>query len=148
MCFCLKSIKLYKVTSISNKLLKYQIKHDVWRHYLWGVFFADLCNDRINNSYNDALYVAGTSYGKGSYFSTSSAYSVGYSKDDGDKYIILAKVATGRYRRGSSAVDRRTLSQSSRQVFHSTVDNELAPSIFVVYHDASAYPEYVIKFRV
>ena len=29
--------------------------------------------------------------------------------------------------------------------FHSTVDSESNPSIFVVYHDAAAYPEYVIK---
>ena len=32
-------------------------------------------------------------------------------------------------------------------LFDSTVDNVANPSIFVTYHDAQAYPEYLVKFR-
>ena len=31
--------------------------------------------------------------------------------------------------------------------YDSTVDNPQDPSIFVTYHDAQAYPEYLIKFK-
>lgn len=55
--------------------------------------------------------------------------------------MILAKVATGRYYRGSSAIDRTKLKPG----YHSTVNDEANPSIFVVYHDAAAYPEYVLQ---
>ena len=80
---------------------------------------------------------AGVSFGKGSYFATTAQYSLQYARD----FMILAKVATGRYYKGSSAVDRTKL----RPGYHSTVNDEANPSIFVVYHDAAAYPEYVLN---
>jgi len=89
-------------------------------------------------------YIAGVSYGKGCYFSTSSEYSSCYSPSNFDKYIILAQVATGRYQLGNSSTDRSNLPES----FHSTVNKLDSPTIFVVYHDAAAYPTYVIKFSL
>ena len=80
----------------------------------------------------------GMSFGRGTYFSTSSEYSVGY----GSKLMILAKVVTGKYAAGNSYMDRKNLPSGC----HSTVNNVSSPSIFVVYHDASAYPEYVIQY--
>lgn len=56
--------------------------------------------------------------------------------------MIMAKVATGRYRLGNSDKTRKNLGEE----YHSTVDNTTEPNIYVVYHDAAAYPEYVIKF--
>ena len=35
---------------------------------------------------------------------------------------------------------------AKNQLYDSTVDNVRDPSIFVTYHDAQAYPEYMIKF--
>jgi len=32
------------------------------------------------------------------------------------------------------------------QLYDTTVDNMGDPSIFVTYHDAQAYPEYLVKF--
>ena len=32
-------------------------------------------------------------------------------------------------------------------LYDSTVNDMANPSIFVVYHDAQAYPEYLVKFR-
>ena len=81
-------------------------------------------------------------YGQGCYFATTSQYSMGYSTDGGEKYMIMAKVATGNYRVGDKHVTRANLGER----VHSTVNNTSNPSIFVVYHDAAAYPEYVIKF--
>ena len=81
-------------------------------------------------------------YGQGCYFANTSQYSMGYSTDGGEKYMIMAKVATGNYRVGDKHVTRANLGER----VHSTVNNTSNPSIFVVYHDAAAYPEYVIKF--
>ena len=35
----------------------------------------------------------------------------------------------------------------SRQLYDSTVDNVHAPTKFVAYHDAQAYPEYLLHFK-
>ena len=82
-------------------------------------------------------------YGVGCYFSTTSNYAMSYSKGPRDKFVILAKVVTGRYQLGNQSTQRRHLQRRC----HSTVDNQSNPTIFVVYHDASAYPEYVIKYN-
>ena len=65
-----------------------------------------------------------------------------FTTDEGEKHLILAKVATGRYCRGNNKMTRANLGDG----VHSTVDSTSNPTIFVVYHDAAAYPEYVIKF--
>ena len=85
-------------------------------------------------------------FGHGSYFATTAKYSIGYSVEDQHnfKYIILAKVLTGQYRLGSPSVARKNYGEG----YHSTVDDEKNPTRYVVYHDAAAYPEYVITFRV
>ena len=54
--------------------------------------------------------------------------------------MILAQVVTGRYTVGNSKM------KTPPPGFHSTVDNQEEPTKFVVYDDASAYPEYVIEF--
>lgn len=101
----------------------------------------DLYDLLLYNQYFIACFpFTGIAYGAGTYFSTSSQYSIGFSHDRGDKCIIRAKVVTGRYCRGSPSV------KNTPPGYHSTVDNESFPSMFVVYHDAAAYPEYVIKF--
>ena len=81
---------------------------------------------------------AGISYGRGTYFSTTSQYSTSY----GGSVMILAKVVTGKYIVGNSSMDGKSLPSGCR----STVNSESSPSIFVVYHDASAYPEYVVYY--
>ena len=54
--------------------------------------------------------------------------------------MILAQVVTGRYTVGEEEM------KTPPPGFHSTVDSISQPAIFVVYDDASAYPEYVIEF--
>ena len=93
-----------------------------------------------------ALLLTATWYGCGSYFATTAKYSINYCEEDKFqyKYIILAKVLTGKYCRGSPSVTKKNLGEG----FHSTVDDEKNPTKYVVYHDAAAYPEYVITFQV
>ena len=90
---------------------------------------------------SDSVFVA-VAYEQGCYFATTSEFSIRYATDGREKYMIMAKVATGNYRLGNSDVTRKNLGDR----IHSTVDSTSNPTIFVVYHDAAAYPEYVIKF--
>ena len=56
--------------------------------------------------------------------------------------MILSKVVTGKYTLGNPNM------KTPPPGFHSTVNSISQPTIFVVYDDAAAYPEYVIKFTV
>jgi len=93
------------------------------------------------------LLILATAYGIGSYFSSDFNYSRDYSMQGrcgSPPYsIILAQVVTGRFTVGNSNTDRKNLPEQ----YHSTVNNIENPTIFVVYHDAAAYPQYIIKFR-
>ena len=92
------------------------------------------------------VYVLATRYGRGSYFSSTAEYSIKFTDEDDQKYryIILAKVLTGQYRLGSPSISLKNVGEG----YHSTVDDEKNPTKYVVYHDAAAYPEYVITFQV
>jgi poly [ADP-ribose] polymerase 10/14/15 len=41
---------------------------------------------------------------------------------------------------------RLTATPGSLELFDTTVDSTGSPSIFVAYHDAQAYPEYLVSF--
>ena len=61
--------------------------------------------------------------------------------------MFAARAAVGEYCRGR--MDQLTpdvRDARSHLLYDSTVDNVKDPSIFVTYHDAQAYPEYLIKF--
>ncbi|XP_072048530.1 protein mono-ADP-ribosyltransferase PARP14-like [Amphiura filiformis] len=88
--------------------------------------------------------VNGTLYGDGTYFATDAAYSTHYSKADestGLKYMFRAKVLTGKYTKGKEGM--KTLELDS----DSAVDDIEDPSMYVVFHDVQAYPEYLITFK-
>ena len=40
-----------------------------------------------------------------------------------------------------------TKPQNRAELFDSVVDNMNAPGFYVIFHDAQAYPEYLIKFK-
>ena len=90
-----------------------------------------------------------TMYGKGVYFARDASYSSSttYSKPNakGEQHMFLVRVVIGEYSLGKKDAltpDVRT----GHQLFDSTVNNMQDPSIFVTYHDAQAYPEYLVKF--
>merc|ERR1711988_496122 len=91
-----------------------------------------------------------TAYGKGVYFARDAAYSSSttYSVPDaqGVQHMFACRVAVGEYCLGKSNV----LTPDVREgdiLYDTTVNNLRNPSIFVTYHDAQAYPEYIIHFR-
>ena len=106
------------------------------------------------NSYNRSFCGKNaTAYGQGVYFAVNASYSISdaYSRPDeqGNKYMYLARVLAGEFCKGDSSM-RMPPPQSSESdllLFDSTVDRLEQPSMHVVYHDAQAYPEYLITIR-
>ena len=98
--------------------------------------------------------VAAVVYGRGVYFATQFALSASntYAVPDmnGNKHVYLGRVLTGDFTTGQQtyAVPPQkpgTTSASNR--YDSVVDNVSTPSIFVIFYDTQAYPEYLIIFK-
>ena len=89
-------------------------------------------------------------YGKGCYFAVRSSHSVKYVDPQSPcKYMILARVVTGDFCKGCSnmkAPPEKLSSKDDGQRYDSVVNNESAPTIFVVFKDSGVYPSYLITF--
>ncbi|XP_072049063.1 protein mono-ADP-ribosyltransferase PARP14-like [Amphiura filiformis] len=88
--------------------------------------------------------VNGTLYGNGTYFATEADYSTNYSYPDrstGLQYMYRAKVLTGKYCQGKEGMITPELDNDS------AVDDIEEPSMYVVFNDVQAYPEYRITFK-
>ena len=88
-------------------------------------------------------------YGKGVYFARDARYSAApqFATPDahGHQHIFACRVVVGEYclgKRDALTPDER----SGHTLYDSTVNNLRNPEIFVTYHDAQAYPEFLIKF--
>ncbi len=82
----------------------------------------------------------GTAYGVGVYFSSDATYSHRYTRTNanGERCMFVACVLVGKTTTGDSSMKIRPLG------FDSTTDNN---HIFVTYHDAQAYAEYLITYK-
>lgn len=111
---------------------------------------AQLNSNGFNRSYAGKN---ATVYGKGTYFAVSASYSAHdtYSKPDanGKKYMYYVRVLTGNYTQGNASliVPPSRDPQNATDLFDTVADNVINPSIFVVFYDNQAYPEYLITFR-
>uniref|UniRef100_A0A7N6AX46 Poly [ADP-ribose] polymerase n=1 Tax=Anabas testudineus TaxID=64144 RepID=A0A7N6AX46_ANATE len=114
----------------------------------------DNCDAIMKNGFNRRY--AGqnaTSYGHGTYFAVSASYSANptYSKPavDGSQLMFVARVLTGTYTVGGSAMKvpppRNVL--QPHDLYDSVVDRIDNPSMYVVFHDNQAYPDYLITFK-
>ncbi|XP_023557992.1 poly [ADP-ribose] polymerase 14 [Octodon degus] len=104
----------------------------------------------FNRSYAGKNAVA---YGKGTYFAVNANYSAQdtYSRPDaqGKKHMYYVRVLTGIYTTGNSTliVPPSKNPQNPTDLYDTVTDNTNNPSIFVVFYDYQAYPEYLITFR-
>ncbi|XP_054586345.2 protein mono-ADP-ribosyltransferase PARP14 [Nothobranchius furzeri] len=109
---------------------------------------TDLINSKgFNRSYAG---IHGAMYGKGSYFAVDPAYSAGnYAKPDskGHKRMYQARVLVGDYTQGSGTmITPPAKSTNPADLYDSVTDRANNPSMFVVFNDIQAYPEYLITF--
>ncbi|XP_072788081.1 protein mono-ADP-ribosyltransferase PARP14 isoform X2 [Taeniopygia guttata] len=91
--------------------------------------------------------------GDGTYFAVDAWYSAQntYSVPDvnGRKHMYLARVLTGQYctgRAGLKAPPPRSQTDPT-DLYDSVVDNTLNPTMFVIFNDIQAYPQYLITFK-
>ncbi|XP_006765739.1 PREDICTED: poly [ADP-ribose] polymerase 14-like [Myotis davidii] len=104
----------------------------------------------FNRSYAGKNAVA---YGKGTYFAVSASYSANdtYSRPDanGKKHMYYVRVLTGLYERGNQSllVPPPKNPQNPLDLYDTVTDNVNTPSLFVVFYDYQAYPEYLITFK-
>lgn len=91
-----------------------------------------------------------TVYGQGVYFAVNSALSVQdqYSppNTDGYKFIFVSKVLTGDYTKGCHSMKTAPLKETGDIPlrYDSVTDDITKPSMFVIFNDTQAFPEYLI----
>ena len=89
-------------------------------------------------------------YGQGCYFARDASYSNGYAPPDSQqqKRMYLVRVLTGEFTPGKHAMIVAPPKNPSDPtvLFDSVVDTPTNPSIYVVFYDADAYPEYLITY--
>ncbi|NWX20438.1 PAR14 polymerase, partial [Aegotheles bennettii] len=110
----------------------------------------------INNRGFNRSYAGmnAANYGNGTYFAVDASYSAHdtYSKPDvnGKKYMYLARVLVGEYSQGTqgSITPAPKSASNSVDLFDSSTDNVMTPSMFIIFNDIQAYPEYLITFTV
>uniref|UniRef100_A0A6P8QZ94 Poly [ADP-ribose] polymerase n=1 Tax=Geotrypetes seraphini TaxID=260995 RepID=A0A6P8QZ94_GEOSA len=92
-------------------------------------------------------------FGNGTYFAIQASYSAHnqYSKPDanGQKYIYLARVLAGDYCVGRTGIVTPPSKSTSdpTNLYDSVTDNTANPSMFVIFNDNQAYPEYLITLK-
>ncbi|NXE40178.1 PAR12 polymerase, partial [Ptilorrhoa leucosticta] len=91
----------------------------------------------------------GTNYGKGIYFARDASYSHTYCQATQQGYLMfVARVLVGDYVKGSAAYVRPPRKCADRLWFYdSCVDDELNPSVFVIFEKHQIYPEYIIQYK-
>ncbi|XP_064815812.1 uncharacterized protein LOC135532113 [Oncorhynchus masou masou] len=118
--------------------------------------FHGTCHTTINHINNHGFNrsFAGknaTAFGNGTYFAVAASYSARstYSRPDrqGQKYMYLCRVLTGDFTAGRHGMTvPPAKSTTTVELYNSVTDNPSGPSMFVIFHDNQAYPEYLITF--
>uniref|UniRef100_UPI00398F072A poly(ADP-ribose) polymerase family member 14-related sequence 1 isoform X2 n=1 Tax=Pristiophorus japonicus TaxID=55135 RepID=UPI00398F072A len=111
--------------------------------------------DSISNHGFNRSYAGrnATAYGNGTYFAVNANYSAHgtYARPDvnGLKYIYRARVLTGVYCRGQAGMVAPPSKNPANptDLYDSVVDNVTTPSMFIIFNDIQAYPEYLINFQ-
>ncbi|XP_010183675.1 PREDICTED: poly [ADP-ribose] polymerase 14-like [Mesitornis unicolor] len=109
-----------------------------------------LINNRGFNRSYAGIHAA--NFGNGTYFAVNAKYSASdvYSKPDanGKKYMYLARVLVGEYSQGTKGSITPAAKNASNSVdlFDSSTDDVSNPSMFIIFNDIQAYPEYLITF--
>lgn len=92
-----------------------------------------------------------TVYGNGTYFAVNASYSAhptyAVPASDGTQLMFVARVLTGHYAQGQTGMKTPPVRLAPDHNYDSVVDNIQNPSMFVVFHDCQAYPDYLITFK-
>ncbi|CAK6963679.1 Hypothetical predicted protein [Scomber scombrus] len=103
----------------------------------------------FNRSYagkNAACFGNGTYFAVDAFYSSEDTYSPPNAQEE--KCMYLCRVLTGEYTLGEEEmIVPPTKGPVSVEKYDSLVDDMDEPSMFVIFHDSQAYPEYLITFK-
>lgn len=155
-------IRIIKVEKLMNRLLFHQYKlkkSSVLQHATYPIVERTLYHGTSESSVKE-ICVHGfnrsfcgknaTVYGQGVYFAINSSLSVQdtYSppNEDGYKFIFVSKVLTGDYTKGCHSMKTAPLKQTGNIPlrYDSVTDDITRPTMFVIFNDTQAFPEYLI----
>ncbi|XP_007543095.1 poly [ADP-ribose] polymerase 14-like isoform X1 [Poecilia formosa] len=147
----IQNTTLWQSYQLLKKQMEVKNKHTNNERLLYhgtGANSIDLINSKgFNRSYAG---MHGAMYGKGSYFAVDPAYSAGnYAQPDnkGHKRMYQARVLVGDYTPGrSNMIAPPAKSGNAADLYDSVTDRPNNPSMFIVFNDIQAYPEYLITF--
>ncbi|XP_073672141.1 protein mono-ADP-ribosyltransferase PARP14-like [Paramisgurnus dabryanus] len=143
---------LWKNYMIKKEELEIKNKHKNNEKLLFHGTAPD-STDQINHHGFNRSYAGmnGAMYGNGTYFAVDPSYSArSYSQPDasGHKPMYLAKVLVGDFTQGKAGMLVPPAKSSiSADLYNSVTDDTNNPSMFVVFNDVQAYPEYLITFQ-
>uniref|UniRef100_A0A3B3BS18 Poly [ADP-ribose] polymerase n=1 Tax=Oryzias melastigma TaxID=30732 RepID=A0A3B3BS18_ORYME len=145
-----QNFALWKSYELLKKQMEQKNKHKKNERVLFHGT-TDKSIDLINkNGFNRSYAGLHAMFGKGSYFAVDPAYSAqNYAQPDnqGLKRMYQARVLVGDFTHGNpSLIVPPSKSGQSADLYDSVADNKNPPSMFVVFNDIQAYPEYLITF--
>ncbi|XP_067934852.1 protein mono-ADP-ribosyltransferase PARP14-like isoform X2 [Watersipora subatra] len=124
---------------------------EVEKAQLWHGTTEEAVGKIVSESFNRSLCgVNATMFGLGTYFAKHAAKSITdeYAKPSksGEQYVIQTRVIVGEPCKGEDKMKAPPRNARNEQ-YDSAVDDLDKPTIHVVFRDAAAYPEYVIKCK-
>ncbi|XP_003447633.1 uncharacterized protein LOC100707456 [Oreochromis niloticus] len=150
----LQNVHLQQNYEVQKKKLSEKNRQDggAGERLLYHGTSQDTCESIIKNGFDRSFSGKhATVYGQGTYFAVSASYSAnpGYSVPaaDGSQRVFVAQVLTGVYTQGNSSMKvppPRTNQPDDR--YDSLVDQIANPSMFIIFNDNQAYPDYLITF--
>ncbi|RXN29686.1 poly [ADP-ribose] polymerase 14-like protein [Labeo rohita] len=148
-----KEFKRIKLTNnIINEELEDKNEHKNNEKLLFHGTGPDRTDQINNHGFNRSFAgMNGAMYGNGSYFAVDPHYSAqGYSKPDvnGHKRMYLVRVLVGDFTQGKQGLLVPPPKISNCADFYNSVnDNMNNQTMFVIFNDVQAYPEYLITFQ-
>ncbi|CAB9498601.1 polymerase 14 [Seminavis robusta] len=142
----------------SSKDVQKRALERIERRWLWHGTNAEVMDKIMQQGFNRSFCGKNaTMHGKGVYFARDASYSASevYAVPDkhGYQYMLACRVVVGEYCKGvMDALTPSVRDSATNILYDCTVgllpnDTMANPSIYVTYHDAQAYPEYLIRFR-
>ncbi|XP_016383980.1 poly [ADP-ribose] polymerase 14-like [Sinocyclocheilus rhinocerous] len=143
---------LWKSYMIKKEELEDKNKHKKNEKLLFHGTGPDKTDQINNHGFNRSFAgMNGAMYGNGSYFAVDPKYSAqGYSKPDvnGHKRMYLVRVLVGDFTQGKQGLPvPPAKSSNSADLYNSVTDYMTNPTMFVIFNDVQAYPEYLITFQ-
>ena len=141
-----------KMSSILAHEKDEEARKKMVRNWLFHGCPSDVVPKIVQQGFNRSFCGANaTLYGKGVYFARDASYSTYplYCRPDaeGIQTCFLVRAAVGEWCKAKrDDITPGVRDEAKNILYDSTVDDLQNPSIFVLYHDAQTYPEYIVRF--